>query len=141
MFQKVMNARIYPAAPKTKMTYVGAYIMGPLFGGIFAGVFQRYVNEKAIAKADEAKSQEIELTGLNWIRKKMDKNVFRQSIIDRFIEFQELCKNLNNNFMSYQNPEFLLSYITNYGTINSYKPKFNSLISIERGFGVLGLKD
>lgn len=39
MFQKIMNARIFPAAPKTQMTYAGAYIMGPLFGGIFAGVF------------------------------------------------------------------------------------------------------
>jgi hypothetical protein len=60
-----MNARIYPNAEKTKLTYMGAYIMAPWLGGIFAGVYQRYVNETAIAKADTAKNNEIELTGLN----------------------------------------------------------------------------
>ena len=61
----MMNGRIYPNAPKTKLTYMAAYIMAPWLGGIFGGVYQRYLNEKAIQKADTAKSQELELTGLN----------------------------------------------------------------------------
>ena len=64
IFQRMMNRRIYPNAPTTQLIYQGMYIVGPLFGGIFAGVFQRYVNENAIAKSDTARSQELELTGL-----------------------------------------------------------------------------
>lgn len=59
-----MNARIYPNAPATSLKYQGVYIMGPLLGGVFAGLYQRYVNESAIAKADTVKAQEIELTGM-----------------------------------------------------------------------------
>lgn len=65
MFQKMMNGRIYPAAPKTKLVYMAAYINAPFLGGIFAGLFQRYYNEYAITKAKDAKGQEIELAGLN----------------------------------------------------------------------------
>lgn len=65
IFQKVMNARIYPNAPKTQLVYQAAYIVGPLFGGVFAGVFQRYFNEYAITKAKAAHDQEVELSGLN----------------------------------------------------------------------------
>ena len=64
VFQKIMNARIYPGAPKTQLTYMGAYVGAPLLGGIFAGVFQRYIVETMIAKADDAKAKEIELTGM-----------------------------------------------------------------------------
>lgn len=64
IFQKVMNARIYPNAPKTQLIYQGAYIGATLLGGIFAGVFQRFFNEVAIRKADAAKTQEIELGAL-----------------------------------------------------------------------------
>ena len=60
-----MNARIYPGAPKTKLVYMAAYINAPFLGGIFAGLFQRYYNEAAIAKADTAKANEIELQGIN----------------------------------------------------------------------------
>jgi hypothetical protein len=59
-----MNARIYPNAPKTKLTYMGAYIGAPLLGGIFAGVFQRYFNEFAIRKADNMKKQELEMQAM-----------------------------------------------------------------------------
>ena len=64
IFQKVMNARIYPNAPKTQLIYQGAYIGATLLGGIFAGVFQRFFNEPAVRKADAAKKQEIELGAL-----------------------------------------------------------------------------
>ena len=64
LFQRMMNRRIYPNAATTQLVYQGMYILGPLFGGIFAGLFQRYVNESAIAKSDTARQQEIELQGL-----------------------------------------------------------------------------
>lgn len=48
IFQKVMNARIYPSAPKTQLVYQGAYVGATLLGGIFAGVFQRFVQEKMV---------------------------------------------------------------------------------------------
>ena len=64
VFQKIMNARIFPGAPKTQLTYMGAYVGAPLLGGIFAGVFSRYIVETMIAKADDAKAKEIELTGM-----------------------------------------------------------------------------
>jgi len=51
----MMNGRIYPAAPKTQLTYMAAYINAPMLGGIMAGVFQRYYNEYAITKAKDAK--------------------------------------------------------------------------------------
>lgn len=63
IFQRIMNGRIYPNAPKTALIYQGAYIVGPMFGGIFAGLFQRYFNEVAISKASASKNDEIELTG------------------------------------------------------------------------------
>lgn len=63
IFQRMMNRRIYPNAATTQLIYQGMYIVGPLFGGIFAGVFQRYVNETAISKADRSKQEEIELVG------------------------------------------------------------------------------
>jgi len=63
-FQKIMNARIYPNAPKTSLNYMGAYIGAPLLGGIFAGVFQRYFNEFAIRKADNMKKQELEMAAM-----------------------------------------------------------------------------
>ena len=47
-----MNARIYPAAPKTSLVYQTGYVGATFLGGIFAGVFQRYFNEYAIRKAD-----------------------------------------------------------------------------------------
>ena len=64
VFQRVMNQRIYPNAPKTSLIYQGAYVGATTLGGIFAGVFQRYFNEYAIRKADTMKKQEIELAGM-----------------------------------------------------------------------------
>jgi glycerol uptake facilitator-like aquaporin len=61
VFQKVMNARVYPNAPKTSLMYQGAYVGATTLGGIFAGVFQRYFNEYAIRKADTKKKEEIEM--------------------------------------------------------------------------------
>jgi len=43
---------------------MGAYVGAPLLGGIFAGVFSRYIVETMIAKADDSKAKEIELTGM-----------------------------------------------------------------------------
>lgn len=63
VFQMAFNGHVYPKAPETRLSYVPAYIVGPLFGGIFAGIYQRWINEKALAKAEQAKEQEIELTG------------------------------------------------------------------------------
>lgn len=63
LFQSVINGKVYPNAPKTRMTYLPAFIVGPFFGGVFAGLYQRFINEKALAKAEQAKEQEIELTG------------------------------------------------------------------------------
>ena len=59
IFQKVMNARIYPAAPKTALVYQGAYVGATFLAGIFAGVFYRFIHHKGVTKAAEAK--EIEL--------------------------------------------------------------------------------
>tara|TARA_B100000768_G_C10906157_1_gene219676 strand:- start:151 stop:516 length:366 start_codon:yes stop_codon:yes gene_type:complete len=55
VFQSMFNSKVYPNAPKTKMVYIPAYIFGPLLGGIFAGLYQRFINEKALAKAEQAK--------------------------------------------------------------------------------------
>jgi len=65
VFQMMFNGHVYPKAPATRLSYLPAYIVGPLFGGIFAGIYQRWINEKALAKAEQAKEQEIELTGYN----------------------------------------------------------------------------
>merc|ERR1711934_795133 len=64
VFQKVMNARIFPNAPKTSLIYQGAYIGAPLLGGIFAGVFHRFFNEYAIRRADNQKKIELEMAAL-----------------------------------------------------------------------------
>ena len=60
VFQRIMNARIYPAAPKTSLFYQTAYVGATFLGGIFAGVFQRYFNVYAIRKADQEKQIELQ---------------------------------------------------------------------------------
>merc|ERR1711990_1073273 len=65
VFQKMVNGHVYPKAPETQLSYLPAYIVGPFLGGIFGGAYQRFINEKALAKAEQAKEHEIELTGLN----------------------------------------------------------------------------
>ena len=40
---------------------MSAYIFAPILGGIFAGSFQRFYNERAIDKAEKAKNESIEL--------------------------------------------------------------------------------
>jgi len=39
IFQKVVNAHVYPKAPKTQMTYVVCYVGAGLLGGFLAGLF------------------------------------------------------------------------------------------------------
>ena len=62
VFQRIMNARIYPAAPKTSLVYQSGYVGATFLGGIAAGVFQRYVHEYMISKADLEREKEIEMT-------------------------------------------------------------------------------
>ena len=52
IFQKVVNAHVYPKAPKTEMTYVVCYVAGGLLGGFLAGLFQRLIYEFALKHAE-----------------------------------------------------------------------------------------
>ena len=54
IFQRLFNGHAYPNAPPQHMMYLPIYLVAPFFGGAFAGLFQRYVNEAAIARAEKA---------------------------------------------------------------------------------------
>ena len=47
VFQKLFNAAIYPYAPPTSLDYYPSYIIGTSLGGIFAGIYSRFINEAA----------------------------------------------------------------------------------------------
>jgi len=54
IFQKVVNARVYPKAPPTQPTYIVCYVFGGLLGGFLAGLFQKLIYEFALKHAEEA---------------------------------------------------------------------------------------
>lgn len=60
LFQKMANTSIYPNAPETSMVYIPCYVFGPFLGGFVAGMWHKWIHEKAIASADSAKGEEFE---------------------------------------------------------------------------------
>jgi len=58
IFQKMANTAIFPNAPETSLVYTGAYIGGPFLGGFIAGMFHKWIHEKAIMSAEEQKDAE-----------------------------------------------------------------------------------
>ena len=60
LFQKMANTSIFPNAPETSMVYVPCYVGGPFFGGFIAGMFHKWIHEKAITNAEAAKDPDYE---------------------------------------------------------------------------------
>jgi len=58
IFQKTVNARVYPKAPETQPTYIVCYVGGGLLGGFLAGLFQKLIYEFALKHAEEASDQQ-----------------------------------------------------------------------------------
>lgn len=58
IFQKAANTHIFPNAPETAVDYIPAYVAGPFLGGFLAGMFHKWIHEKAIASAEECKDSE-----------------------------------------------------------------------------------
>lgn len=53
IFQKMVNKSIFPNAPETGVLYVPAYVGGPFLGGFIAGMFHKWIHEKALSSAQE----------------------------------------------------------------------------------------
>lgn len=49
----MVNKTIFPNAPETGVLYVPAYVGGPFLGGFLAGMFHKWIHEKAISSAQE----------------------------------------------------------------------------------------
>jgi len=60
MFQKFANTSIFPNAPETEVTYIPCYVGGPLLGGFIAGMWHKWIHEKAINSADEYRNEEYD---------------------------------------------------------------------------------
>jgi glycerol uptake facilitator-like aquaporin len=58
IFQKTVNAHVYPKAPNTEPTYIICYVGGGLLGGFLAGLFQKLIYEFALKHAEEASDQQ-----------------------------------------------------------------------------------
>lgn len=58
IFQKTINAHVYPKAPETEPTYIVCYVGGGLLGGFLAGLFQKLIYEFALKHAEEASDQQ-----------------------------------------------------------------------------------
>lgn len=54
------NTSIFPNAPETSVTYIPAYVGGPMLGGFIAGMWHKWIHEKAINSADEYRNEEYD---------------------------------------------------------------------------------
>ena len=57
-FQRVFLHAIYPNSSKISLEFWPAYIFAPAIGGIFAGIFSRFVNEAALDAGEKAAKSE-----------------------------------------------------------------------------------